>query len=322
MTIITKDIKLKVLIISLSVAAVFFAIFSNSYKAKAQQNNDEQGLSISPVVFELNANAGDTISNQIKIYNTGTTLSTIEMNVEDFAPIGEEGEVVLEDAGDNAAYSIAKWTSIDTKKFELNPKEQKVITFSIKVPANAEPGSHYGSISALVSGAVSSSTGSSVSTKRGALVLIRVAGSAKEQILVDTFKSKNSFYETGPVDFEVKFKNSGNVHLKPAGFITITDMLGKQVAQLDIPQNNVIPGAIRQAPTTWDTNNLFGNYTATLVANYGTSSKQTITSVTSFVVIPWKLILGIFFGIALITLLIIRSKKRLGKAFKVLLSQD
>ena len=103
--------------------------------------------------------------------------------------------------------------------------------------------------------------------------------------------------------------------------VIITDMFGKQVAQLDIPQNNVIPEAIRKADATWKEKSLFGRYTATVVANYGTSNKQSITAVTNFTVFPWKkaLLIG---GIILILLIIlIRSRERLKRAFHVLIGK-
>ncbi|MFC1780070.1 WxL protein peptidoglycan domain-containing protein [Patescibacteria group bacterium] len=285
------------------------------------QDDNQTGLSISPVVFELNSDPSDSLTNQIKVYNPTDNPTNVKMLVEDFTPVGEEGQVVLEEPDENTTFSLASWATITPEEFVLRPAEQQVVSFTINVPANAEPGGHYGSIVAYISGGGSETTGSSIGSKRGALVLLRVSGDIKENIIVNTFSTK-SFQEKGPVEFDLKFENTGNVHVRPAGFITITDTFGNQVVELEIPQNNVIPDAIRQAGTTWEDTNLIGRYTATLVANYGTGSKQTITSVTNFIVFPWKigLIIGGIILVLLITL--IKSRKRLSKAIKVLIGKS
>jgi hypothetical protein len=243
------------------------------------------------------------------------------MDVQDFTPVGEEGQVVLQEPEENSTYSLAGWTSLSPEEFTLKARSQQIVTFVIKVPQNGEPGGHYGSIVASVSGGTIEATGTTLTTKRGALLLLRVSGQMQEELIVNTFSTK-LFQEYGPVNFDLKFENTGNVHVRPAGFITITDQFGKQVAQLEISQNNVIPQAIRQAGTTWDSKNLMGRYTATLVANYGSTSKQTITAVSSFTVFPWKK--GVIVGAILLVVIFIllKSRKRLARAFRVLVGKQ
>lgn len=301
------------------IGVIIFVLVSLSIiriNTKAQE--DTSGLSISPVVFELNSDPGDFLTNQIKIHNPSEFPQNVKITVEDFVPIGEEGEVALSESdGENSTFSLASWTTVSPAEFTLQSKQQQIINFSINVPSNGEPGGHYGSIVAGISGGSNDFTGSSVGNKRGALILLRVSGNIKEEIIVNDFDTK-SFQEFGPVEFSVKFENIGNVHVKPAGFVIVTNMFGKEVAQFEIPQNNVIPGAIRQANANWEDKNLIGRYTATLVANYGSTSKQSVTAITNFTVFPWKKGL-LYGGIGLFALyLLMKSRKRLGKALKVL----
>ena len=298
---------------------VFVLLFTSfgSVNISAQQPS-EQSLTISPIVFELNSDPGDVITNQIKVYNATDFPQNVSMQIEDFSPIGDEGQIILEESGDNSTYSLASWAGISPTEFVLGSNQQQIVDFTITVPPNGEPGGHYGSILAQISGGKPEQSGTSVATKRGALILLRVSGNIKEDLIVDTFGTEN-FQEFGPVDFDVKFKNIGNIHVKPAGFVTITDMFGKQVAEIEIPQNNVIPEAVRQAGTTWEEEGLIGRYTATLVANYGSATKQSITAVTTFTVFPWKK--GLLYGGIglLIIFIILKSRKRISRATKVLL---
>ena len=295
---------------------LFFGFPLNPTKAQ-----DETGLSISPVVFELNVDPGDTLTNQVKIYNPTEFPQTVKMKVEDFSPVGEEGEVMLDEPDENSTYSLASWTTVSPETFTIGARDQQIVDFTIQVPTNGEPGGHYGSIVAMISGGSTEATGTTLSSKRGALVLLRVSGQIEEKLLVDTFQTEG-FSEYGPVDFDLKFKNEGNVHTRPAGFITITNMFGEQVAEIEIPQNNVIPDAIRQAGTTWNKKNLTGRYTATLVASYGSSNKETITAVTTFTVFPWKK--GLIFGIGFIAFafILFKSKSRISRAVKVLIGKQ
>jgi hypothetical protein len=170
---------------------------------------------------------------------------------------------------------------------------------------------------ASISGGSTNGSGSIVGSKRGALVLLRVSGNIREDLEVDTF-STEGFQEKGPINFTLKFQNNGNVHVRPAGFITITDTFGKQVVQIEIEQKNIIPGSVRDITTEWNNKKLFGRYTATLVANYGNESKQVVTAVSSFTVFPWKIGLGLLAVLFIFIWIIITYKQRIKLAAKVL----
>ena len=96
------------------------------------QDSDQQGLTISPVVFELNADPGDILTNDLKVFNHTDYKQTVKILIEDFTPIGEEGQVVLKepDEGDNLTYSLASWTKVYPEEFTLEPKKQKIISFN------------------------------------------------------------------------------------------------------------------------------------------------------------------------------------------------
>ena len=301
---------------------ILLALFlSIAYVNINAQNSNESGLSISPVVFELNSDPGDTLTNQVKIYNPTENSLQVKMKIEDFTPVGEEGQVILQEPGENTTYSLAGWTTVSPSSFTIQPEQQQLVTFTIGVPQNGEPGGHYGSIVATLSGGANQTTGSTVGSELGALILLRVSGNVKEEIVVNTF-STASFKETGPIDFEIKFENTGNVHVKPAGFVSITDMLGQEVALFEIPQKNVIPGAVREANASWGETRLFGRYTATLIVNYGNEGKQTVTEVFSFIVFPWKTVLIVLALVAVIIAFLFYFRKRISKAFKVLVGKS
>ncbi len=274
------------------------------------------GTGISPLVFELTGNPGDIIENQAYISNPSDNPIGIKMTVEDIAPSGEEGQVIVEKP-ETETYSMARWIKCEPEEFALQPKEGKWVKFTITIPENAEPGGHYGTVvagSAAVAGAAI--TGAAIAPRVGTLVLLTVPGEMKEILTVKEF-SAPYYSEYGAINFAVKFENTGTVHVRPKSLITITNLFGKKVADIYLPEKNVLPGAVRKIEATWNQKWLWGGkYTATLTGNYGTYNNFLLSpAVISFWAFPWK------FGVAILVviILLILSRRRWAAAFKVLI---
>jgi len=180
----------------------------------------------------------------------------------------------------------------------------------IRVPEDAQPGSHFGAIQIMASkpDEIAPLEDSGISIERGTsiLVFVRVNGDVRDELAVTDFATEPR-YARLPVDFAIRVKNSGTTHQRPTGNVIIKDMLGRQVASLQInpgPQyRSVLPGSTRRFDVAWIKRRLpegaseyerqiknfaFGKYTATMLLNYGTPTEQkVITSVTEFWVLPW-----------------------------------
>lgn len=298
------------------IGLILFLFFCFSFLVFAQEKNNQVGLTISPLNFEFSANPGDKIENKIKVSNPTKNTFSVKMEVEDFTAMGEEGQVKVEEQ-QNHTYSLKRWVTTSPSEFTLAPGEYKVVTFTIDVPSNAEPGGKYGSILATVTGTVSpEGTGATLKPKVGALVLLSVAGRIEEKVDIKEFSSPK-FLNSGPVNFTLRFENKGTVHVMPRGIITITDIFGKKLADIEIPQKNVLPGAIRKVQATWNKKWLFGRYQATFVGNYG-SKNEPISATLTFWVIPWKIGGPILIVLIIIVAVIIRTRRKLKKAEEIL----
>ncbi|KPJ56953.1 hypothetical protein AMJ49_03510 [Parcubacteria bacterium DG_74_2] len=275
-------------------------------------------IGISPLVFEITGNPGDVIENQVKIYNPSDVTISIRMTVEDIAPTGEAGHVVVEPA-ETETYSIAKWTKSEPEEFVLKPKEEKWVKFTISIPENAEPGGHYGTIVAgstqVVGGGI---TGAVIVPRVGTLVLLVVPGQMEESLIVKDLTAPK-YSEYGPINFAIRFENEGTVHVKPKGQIVITNWLGKKVGSIPFPERNVLPEAIRKFEASWDKKWLWaGRYTATLTGSYGMNNLLLTPTVITFWAFPWKIGLVIL----AIIVFIILSRKRWLAAFKILIKGE
>lgn len=304
---------------SFVVLFVMTGLFGFSQLSFAQKNT--VGIAISPLTFELTANPGDTLVSEVGIINKGSSPLPITIRAEDFTAAGESGGVIIEEEG-NETYSLAKWIKVNPENVILEPNKRSVVLFEITIPTDGEAGGHYGSIVAFTGGngdlENKSGVGSAISMKVASLILLNVSGEVVEDIEVLNFNAPE-FQEYGPVPFEIKFKNKGTVHVKPRGFITITDMFGNKVKDLEFPSKNVLPGSVRKIEVEWDDGDfLIGKYTAMLVGSYGGSNEPFVSNTITFTVFPWKLMLGILTVLIIIITFFFKTRERWRMAAKIL----
>ena len=272
--------------------------------------------SLSPLTFEISANPGETITNYVTVYNNDGYKTSYFVSAEDFAPVGEEGNVVIEEDAP-AAISAKKWLTFEPNTVEMSPGESKDIKFTLNVPLDAEPGGKYTSI--LVSTAPNASDGGgavAIASKVASLLLIRVAGAVSEKISVQSFEAPEML-ESGPVALALRLKNEGSVHLKPAGFVFIKNWLGSETDKLPLPQHRIIPSTTRLVNITWPTKWLFGKYTANFAGIYGTANEPLSASVT-FWVIPWRILGTALLGLLILGFIAWKIRRRLALALSIL----
>lgn len=287
-----------------------------------------QALEIAPPVITLTVNPGQVVHTQINIRDVASGPLIVDGQANDFVAAGEDGTPkILLKGNENDPYSLKNWVS-PLPELLLSPKQIKNLPVTINVPKNASPGGHYGVIRFTATPPELKGQGVSLSASLGSLVLLTVRGNIKDQLAVSEFSvSKKSggkaghLFESTPLSFTEKIKNTGNVHEEPTGIITVKNMFGKAVAavSVNVPPRNVLPGSIRAFTEPFDksaygTRKFFGRYTATMKLTYGPKKTALVASV-SFWVIPYKLIAAIVIlligGFFLVRYLIRRHDERI-----------
>jgi hypothetical protein len=278
---------------------------------------DSSKVSISPVTFNLTANAGDTLKEVIKVRNDAPITQVLAISAENFVAVGEEGKVGL--TVDSTTFSLAKWIFFDKSNYTLKSGEEAQVPFSIRVPNSAEPGGHYASVYAQVSpNSAGESTGSSIGQKIGSLLLLRVAGDIKESAAIATFQEEQAGPDK-PVVFNIRAKNTGTVHIHPQGFVAVTDIFGKKVADVQVVDQNVFPGSIRHMTATWAKPPFIGRFTANVLMYYGQNNQQ-LTASETFWIIPWKALVTWGVVALVVLILLVLARKRIGRSIKALIS--
>lgn len=272
--------------------------------AKAQAPGGE-GLTISPPIVELSIDKGGHKTERIRISNPTGNLIEFYPRVMDFGAKGETGEpAFFEPSTEDRKFSLAKWISFKESKIALEKDQVIEFDYTIKVPADAEPGGHYGVLFFASEPPKSDGTSSQVSlgSMVGSLVLVKVPGAVVEKGFIEQLGALNGWNFKNQAKFITKISNEGNVHFKPEGHLVIKTFGGKKIDSLEFNQQkgNVLPDTMRKFENTWKPEYWrVGRFTAELTLAYGENEQLFATAV--FWMIPWWLIILV----ALLVLIIV-----------------
>ncbi len=281
------------ILLILSAGILAFNLTSNF----AQNITPEQSIEISPPSQELDVDPGQTITLKAKVRNKGNIPYTLTSRIEDFTAEGEGGQVALVEQG---PWAISSWSTISPATFTLDPKSEREVQVTIKVPEQKVGGGRYGAMVFAIGGS-NAPNNASVEQEIASLFLLRVSGPVEENVNILDF-SAPSFIEFGPVPLTLRLQNTGNVHVKATGIISIMNVLGKKVEDIVIPPTNIFPDAKRAIETSFNQKFLIGPYQAVAIVYYGSENKS-ITTYTPFFAFPIKIVAGIIILIVIILLI-------------------
>jgi hypothetical protein len=289
-----------------------------------------QALTISPPLLQMSANPGQTVTATLTLINISKNPLVMTPQANDFGASGEGGDPnIIFNNDANNPYSLYSWIQLPAP-FTLQAQQSKTLNIPIVVPANGSPGGHYAVIRFTGSSTSQSGNNVALSASIGSLVLLSVSGNIQTKADVASFYAANSkfaqssFFQQGPINFVTRIQDTGNIQVQPTGTITLTDMVGRQIADMRVngdpsdPMNqprNVLPASIRRFENTLSKKTLFGHYTAKLNLTYGQDKNKPLTlyAVASFWVIPFKLISAILLIVIVIFLALLFGLKQYKK---------
>ncbi len=313
----------------MTIRAVRFLLVMAGLVVGVALTHPAAALQLSPPSLEYQSPPGQVLTGEVKLYNETSAPLTLTTSTVLFGPKDESGQPAF--FFDQPVTDLAAWIKIEAGPITLDRGARQTVPFTITIPAQAEPGGHYASI--FFGTAPPAGSQVSIQSKLGALVILRVAGQVKESaslvgIELDGGRTK---FNRLPTSFIVRVRNSGNVHLRPAGEIVITNMFGSAAARLPVNdlKGAILPNSIRRFETTWakkstDTaqeKNFFsevgaewrnfsvGTYTADVNLTYGQPT-QTLSGQIKFTVFPWRLLLVLLLGLILLAMVLGWSIRR------------
>jgi hypothetical protein len=299
--------------------------------ARAAEVNRPLNLIVSPLPINLSTDPGTVTSTNIRVKQGNPETEKLQVSLMKFSAFGSAGKPRLADRGPNDDYF--DWVKFDKTTFDAPSNVWQTVKMTINVPKSAQFGYYYAVVFTRAGDDARPEKGAAIA---GVLVLLDArVPNAKRKLNLVSFAANHRVYEFLPSNFNIAFKNTGNVHLVPAGDIFIKHG-SKLVATLPInaeggnvlPQSNRIytqawadgfpvfkqrvkDGKVVQkngAPLmdlTYDLSKIgnfrFGKYTAQLIAVYDDGVRdQPIEAAITFWVIPWKWLLILLAVIAVI----------------------
>lgn len=271
-----------------------------------------QGLQMQPAIIEDKVNPGDIYRFTVKVTNIADDEKTLYLSAQDITGIDSGGVPEFAEEGERTPYEISSWITLPDDIIVLGSEASRDVTFTVRVPADATPGSHFGGVFFESKPQQTDTTGAAVGARVGTVINLRIAGDITEEVVLREFSTDRFLYDAPPVEFTMNIENRGNTLARPHGGIEITDMFGKKVATVEV--NNagaaVFPGGEREYAATWEQEGLvFGRYNALLNIVYGDEGRQTVVRPTSFWVLPLKpvsIALGAILGSILLLYLLVK----------------
>ena len=216
----------------------------------------------------------ETKTGDILVQNLGGSKLKIKAYTEDwiYAP---DGSKTFMKPG-SSVYSCSEWIKLDPATFELSPKEEKKVSYSITSPSNAS-GGHVSVI--FFEGLIDTYEEIAVSGRIGTIVYqdtegyIWRSGEIKEVTVLTS-------EEGMPLNLNISFTNTGNSHISARPNIKILES-DKTIIETQAMNINTLPGDIKTSIITIGQKLKEGKYKAQVELSF---DNKTLKSQTEFTI--------------------------------------
>lgn len=243
---------------------LLFALFGASH-AFAAESSDGGRITMSPVSQEYVLNAGDTKRDTFTILNDGNTAYTFTVYSRPYSVTTQQYAPNFSSDLPNAdAY---QWVQFEKSEYTIKPGESVKVPFTIRVPADATPGGHYGVLFAETS-ATSENSGNAIARKKrlGELLYLTVRGTFVTE--GSAAKAEIPFFQTRPpLQTSQLVKNTGNSHFTTTTVFAVSDLFGNQ-KYAEKKDFIILPGTTRKLQMQWTDSPWFGLYKVDVTTNY------------------------------------------------------
>lgn len=243
----------------------FLSLFTlSSYLLVHTSKVDAQNLdlSVSPPIFqiELTPPANVKAEEELTIENTGDEPLVLDLVLRAFEPSqAENGTLTLLDPQKpipGANPRIVERIEIleddePTTRVRLAPGQTKKLGIQITIPKDEPPSDYYLTLIFLSRQAADNETETSNAITTGGVgvnILLSVGPQSATTGILEEF-STPFFREHGPVPFTVRVKNTSQHFIYPEGVITIKNMFGQTIGQVELLPVNILAQSTRALPS-------------------------------------------------------------------------
>lgn len=263
-----------------------------------------------PAVQDINITPGERTRVQIQFKNNNNSPVSGLLKVADYTINDKEGTpVLIEDTDIKPKFGAASWISLLYDRATIPENDFITLDVFIDPPADIGTCGHYAVVyfqpseGSLGSASSDRDSATSVVTKIGALLnLTTDTKKCEEKASIANF-TYPTFLEYGPITVSYDVSNSGDVHITPKGFASITNALGQLTDQKVLEDKRIFPETLKSYKDTFGKKWMFGPYKVAVKATYGLNDDKIVTKSAIVWVIPWKVLLIVLLAIILLILL-------------------
>ena len=236
----------------------------------------QMGWQASPMVFNLNVDNGDTVTQFFTVYNRADKKQSFKVYGKDWA-IDPDGRRIPEFEPGSVSRGSAGWMTTTPKNFTLEPRSSQTVRFTIVVPDTNLPGSYWAAFfvepverPTLASKLESEGRSISIFVQVRVKILINVtlSGDLKRDGEIANLEVE---LDSSQISLTIKptFLNTGNMLLKCKGTVEIRNEMGEPIESFPLPSFTSLPGYEQVAVTTHATDLEPGEYSAMVVIDFG-----------------------------------------------------
>lgn len=259
-------------------------------------------IGIRPMRYEIVIAPGGSASGEVIVVNETDKDFEAEPVLKVFNKNNDEGFPVylskdqLEEQ--NKIEDFLSWIEISDKPISVPAKSEVAVSYTVHVPKDAKPGGRYATIA--YQPVLDASEGILVNVRAASLLYVTVGneGDIIRAGKLDSFGLREEPTSGKALTFYVTFSNTGNTHLRPVGWIEVTNLdtgsqfkeiakyvdpkTGQIVASDAVPVNLnkscVLPGSSRTFKAEWKNDLKPGRYLADLTLTYAENTKPIVQS--------------------------------------------
>ncbi len=177
-------------------------------------------------IFVLTIKPGENVKDGVRVFNYSKERKTVQLRAVDSIQSTSGAFSCRQDAEDRK--DVGAWTKLDVPKVTLEPESNKVVDFTITVPAGAAPGEHGGCITAQDDDSFAAKSGAGI--QLGFRSAIRMAITVPGKIVKELSLQRVEVKRTASGDYTVSpiAKNTGNVSLDLKTRAQVVSVFGQE----------------------------------------------------------------------------------------------
>ncbi len=215
----------------------------------------QTSVEVSPLRVELVGDPGSSHTQAITLTNQGAAPVRIRATVVDW-DLSKDGTPQFRTAPPGTWTSAVSWIRLAPPEQVVEPGRQGVVRFTLTIPPGTEPAGYRAAVMfEFADPAADPAARGRQVTFRSRVAAVIYATVGQPPIAVDLTNLVVRAEEGKPPEIVATLNNTGRVHVRTKGFLTIYDESGTVVRQVELPSAPVLPESERDVaiPTGGET---------------------------------------------------------------------